>query len=268
VAVRPEDRRQRIAEQLALKGEVEFGVLAALFEVSEMTVRRDCEILEQEGVGRRVRGGMASAVSRAYEPPMPMRLAVEAAAKQAIGGAAAALVSDGDTLILDVGTTTLELARHLKGRQGLTVVTASLPIALELGNEPGIRVVVTGGTIRPGELSLTGGLAEDMIHQVNADLAFLGVAGISASVGLTDYNPEDTRVKRAAIDSARRSVVLADSSKLGRVTFSTVAQLSEIDVLVTDQPANASELEAVAAAGVDVVVARARAGQGHAAKAN
>ena len=253
--VRPEDRRRRIAELLAVRGEVEFGDLAVQFDVSEMTVRRDCELLEQEGVGRRVRGGMASAVSRAYEPPMPMRLAVEASAKQSIGAAAAGLVSDGDTLIVDVGTTTLELARHLKGRHGITVVTASLPIALELGNEPGIRVMVTGGSIRPGELSLTGGVAEDMIHQVNADIAFLGVAGVSASVGLTDYNPEDTRVKRAAIGSARRSVVLADASKLGRITFSTVAALAEVDTLVTDASAAKSELESLRSAGLEVIVA-------------
>lgn len=254
--MRPDERRRLIAEQLAALGELEFSSLAERFGVSEMTIRRDCELLEQEGVGRRVRGGLASSISRSFEPPMPMRLAVAPHAKDLIGASAAELVSDGDTLILDVGTTTLALARHLKGRQGLTVVTASLPIALELGNEVGIRVIVTGGTIRVGELSLTGGLAEDMLRQVNADLAFLGVAGVAAAVGLSDYNPEDTRVKRAAIASARRSVVLADSGKLGRVAFSTVARLDEVDAMVTDAAATHPEVRALTAAGLDVVTAR------------
>ncbi len=116
------------------------------------------------------------------------------------------------------------------------MVTASLPIAVELGNDPDIRVIVTGGQVRNGELSLTGGMAEDAFRALNCDLAFIGVAGICATPGLTEYNQDDARVKRAAIAAARRSVVLADSSKLGRVAFATVAPLSAIDVVVTDAP--------------------------------
>ena len=252
--MRPEDRRRRIAERLGAVGELDLATVAQEFDVSEMTVRRDFELMERDGLGRRVRGGgIASMISRGYEPPMPLRMAVASDAKVAIGQAAAELVSEGDTIVLDVGTTTLELARALRGRRGLTVVTPSLPIAIELGNEPGIRVIVTGGTVRSGELSLTGGFAEDVLRQLNCDLAFLGVAGVSARVGISDYNPDDVRVKRVILSSARRVVVLADASKLGKIGFSTIAELKQLDTLVTDAPRSHPELPALAEAGLSVV---------------
>ncbi|MCU1612814.1 MAG: transcriptional regulator, DeoR family [Frankiales bacterium] len=265
--MRPEDRRRLIAERLSTVGELDHAVVAEEFDVSEMTVRRDFELLERDGLGRRVRGGIATMVSRGYEPPMPLRMAVASEAKVAIGETAAGLVSEGDTVVLDVGTTTLALARALRGRRGLTVVTPSLPIAVELGNEPGIRLIVTGGIVRPGELSLTGGFAEDVLRQLNCDLAFLGVAGVSARVGISDYNPDDVRVKRVILSAARRVVALADSSKLGKVGFSTIAGLDQLDSLVTDAPTTHPELAAIAQAGLAIVQALPAAGAGDRASA-
>jgi len=254
--VLPSERRQALQRRLAARGEVGFAEMAEDFGVSEMTIRRDLETLEAEGLARRVRGGAISVISSSYEPPLAVRATTAADAKAAIGTAAAGLVNDGDTVIVDVGTTTLELARALHGRRGVTVVTASLPIAVELGTDPDIRVVVTGGQVRPGELSLTGGMAEDAFMTMNCDLAFIGVAGICPVPGLTEYNPDDARVKRAAIRAARRTIVVADASKLGRVAFSTVAPLSAVDVLVTDAPATHQALGDLAGAGVEVVEAK------------
>ena len=242
--------------RLTTHGEVAFTVLAEEFGVSEMTIRRDLEMLEADGLARRVRGGAISVVSRSYEPPITVRASTASAAKTAIGAVAAGLVNDGETIIIDVGTTTLELAKALHGRRGLTVVTASLPIAAELGIDPDIRVLMTGGQVRTGELSLTGGMAEDAFASMNCDLAFIGVAGICATPGLTEYNPDDARVKRAAMSAARRTIVLADSSKLGRVAFSTVAPLSSVDVLVTDAPPDNPKVLDIAAAGVDITEAK------------
>jgi DeoR/GlpR family transcriptional regulator of sugar metabolism len=260
--VTPSERRQAVLRRLTTRGEVGFADLAEEFGVSEMTIRRDLETLEADGLARRVRGGAISVVSSSYEPPFAVRATTASEAKTAIGATAAGLVNDGDTVIVDVGTTTMELARALHGRRGLTVVTASLPVAAELGADPDIRVVVTGGQVRPGELSLTGGMAEDAFTTMNCDLAFIGVAGICVAPGLTEYNPDDARVKRAAIAAARRTIVVADSSKLGRVAFSTVAPLSAIDVLVTtvlsDLGAPATQaLWEIASAGVDVIQAKA-----------
>jgi DeoR/GlpR family transcriptional regulator of sugar metabolism len=255
--VPPSSRRQLINQRLSSAGEVAFADLAEELGVSEMTIRRDLDRLAREGHARLVRGGAISAISGSYEPPLVMRRATASAAKAAIGVAGAALVRDGDTVILDVGSTALELATSLRGRAGLTVVTASLPVAIELGNEPGITVVVTGGRVRRGELSLAGGMAEEAFSSFNCDLAFIGVGGLRAEPGLTDYNVDDARVKRAAIRSARRTVVLADSSKLGKVTFSTVARLTEIDALVTDAPADHMTVADAARLGVEIITAPA-----------
>jgi DeoR/GlpR family transcriptional regulator of sugar metabolism len=254
--VLPSQRRDALQRRLTAHGECGFAELAEDFGVSEMTIRRDLEMLEAEGLVRRVRGGAISVVSRAYEPPFAIRATTASDAKEAIGTAAALLVNDGDTVIVDVGTTTMALARALHGKHGVTVVTASLPIAVELGSDPDIRVVVTGGQVRSGELSLTGGMAEDAFGVLNCDLAFIGIGGICASPGLTEYNPDDARVKKAAIGAARRVIVLADVSKLGRVAFSTVAPLSSVDVLVTDAAAEHPVAQEIAAAGVSIVAAK------------
>ncbi len=169
-----------------------------------MTIRRDLEALEERGVARRVRGGAISTVSRSYEPPLAARSQEAREAKALIASAAAAFVEYGETAILDVGSTTLALARALRDRGGLTILTPSVNAALELANEPTTRVILTGGIVRPGELSLVGDLAEEAFRRLNCDVLFLGVGGIDAVKGLTEYNLDDTRVKRAALGAAAR----------------------------------------------------------------
>lgn len=238
---------------LAKDGEVTVVDLAQRFAVSEMTIRRDLEALEADGTAKRVRGGAISAVSRSYEPPRSLRTVEAAPAKRAIGEAAAALVGEGESLVIDSGTTTLELAKALHGRRGVTVVTPSLLVAAELGNEPDMRILVTGGQLRHGEMSLVGTDAENFFSDVNCDVAFIGIGGIDVERGLTEYNLDDTQVKRAAIASARRCVVLADASKVGRVAFATVAALSRVDVLVTDAPADDPLPRALTDQGAEIV---------------
>jgi len=252
-SMKPAERRHEILRQLSDRGEVTFAELAANFGVSEMTVRRDVEHLSLGGHLRGVRGGAISVTSRSYEPPFAFRQASAGAAKVAIGQAAAALVNDGDTLFIDVGTTALELARALRARPRLTVVTASLRVAVELGSVVNIRVVLTGGEVRAGELSLTGGMAEDAFASLNCDLAFIGVAGVAAVPGATDFNPDDARVKRAAIGAARRRIILADASKLGKVFFATIGPITDFDALVTNAPRSDATLRAAEAAGVEIV---------------
>jgi DeoR/GlpR family transcriptional regulator of sugar metabolism len=246
-------RRGSIRGQLAERGELTIAKLAAEFDVSEMTIRRDLEELVEQGFARRVRGGVIATVSRSYEPPLAARATEAMEAKRRIAVAAAAYVDYGETAILDVGTTTLALAQCLRGRGGLTIVTPSVQAALALAGDPNSRVILTGGIVRPGELSLIGHLAEDTFSQFNCDVLFLGVGGIDAEKGLTEYNLDDTRVKRAAIPAASRKIALADESKLGRVCLATIASLSEIDVLITDAPSGHSVLAAVRDAGVEVV---------------
>jgi DeoR/GlpR family transcriptional regulator of sugar metabolism len=246
-------RRETIRGLLAERGELGIAELATEFDVSEMTIRRDLEELEEQGFARRVRGGVIATVSRSYEPPLAMRATEAPEAKRLIAEAASAYVDYGETAILDVGTTTLALAQCLRGRGGLTIVTPSVQAAVELARDPNSRVILTGGIVRPGELSLIGHLAEGTFSQLNCDVLFLGVGGIDVEKGLTEYNLDDTRVKQAAITAASRRIVLADESKLGRVCLATIASLSEIDVLITDAPSEHLVLAAVREAGVEVV---------------
>lgn len=246
-------RRPALQALLAEYGEVGIAELADRFQVSEMTIRRDLEALETEGVARRVRGGAIATVSRGYEPPFATRATGEHAAKRAVAAAAAHYVDDGETAIIDVGTTTLELARCLRGRRGITTITPSLPVALELANEPNLRVVVTGGIVRAGEHSLIGHFAERPFEELNCDVFFLGVGGVHEDKGLTEYNLDDARVKRSALRAARRCVVLADASKFGRVCLATIASLPEVDVLITDASADHPLSDAAREAGVEFV---------------
>ncbi len=229
-------RRIVIAEQLRALGEVSIVRLAESFGTSQMTIRRDLDHLEDEGVARRTRGGAISIVSRSFEPPILQRATHRSEAKHLIGRAAAELVRPNDTIFLDVGSTTHEMAKALPAEVPLTAITSSLLIATELAAKTGVKTIVTGGVIRPGELSLIGTRAQHTFTDLNCDAVFMGVAGISDVKGLTEYNLDDADVKRAAMATARRVVVLADQTKLGQVALVTFAGLDSVDTLITDAP--------------------------------
>jgi DeoR/GlpR family transcriptional regulator of sugar metabolism len=233
-------RRATIAEQLRVDGEASIAELATLFGTSEMTIRRDLDFLEVEGLARRARGGAISVLSRSFEPPILQRAAHMADAKRRIGAAAASLLRENETVVIDVGTTTHEMAKALPDNLSITAITSSLLISTELSTKPLVKAIVTGGVLRIGELSLIGPRAQSSFNDLNCDTVFLGVAGISDAQGITEYNLDDADVKRSALASGRRVVVLADASKLGRVAFITIAPVSAVDLLITNaSPENA-----------------------------
>lgn len=241
-----EERHQLILQLIESQGSVRVAELCKHFAVSDMTIRRDLAELERIGLIRRVYGGAISARGRSYEPPFLARSREHQAEKKRIGQAAAALVHDGDSLTLDVGTTTLEVARHLKEKHNLTIITSSLHIANILANQPGIRLVLSGGILRSGELSLIGHLAERTFREFYVDKLFLGIGGISFEAGLTEFNLEDAQVKKAMLASAKECIVVADASKFGNIAFASVAPLSAVHKIVTDtnvDPAIVSRLQ-------------------------
>ncbi len=229
-----EQRQGLILESLASQGSVRVADLQKLCDVSDMTIRRDLETLEQQGLLKRTHGGAVAAVSGSYEPPFASRALLAQSAKERIANLAASRIHDGDTVIIDVGSTTLAVAHLLRNRSQLTVLTPSLRIATELADSPGIRLMLTGGSIRPGELSLVGPLAEVAFENFIFDHFVMGVGGIHPTAGVTEYNLDDARVKRRALESAQSRMVVADRSKLGNVAFAKVCPLTEIDVVVTD----------------------------------
>lgn len=245
------ERRADIAERLRVEGEASIAELADLYGTSEMTIRRDLDYLEEEGLARRARGGAIFLHSRAYEPPIHQRAGVQADAKGRIGAAGASMVHEGETIILDIGTTTAAMAKALRDDLEVTVVTHSLLIANELAAKPRVRTILTGGTVRPGEMSLVGPRAQGAFGEYYCDTVFLGIAAVAAA-GLTEYNEDDAHVKRAAIASARRVVLLADATKLGRVTFAAVVPLAEVDVLITDAPGDHEVVRTARHLGVEV----------------
>lgn len=248
------ERHAAIVDMLATGERVEVADLAEGFDVSEMTVRRDLEELERQQLCRRVHGGAVPGVSRSYEPPFSVREQREAEAKAAMAKAVVDLLAPGETVMLDVGTTTLEVARALRGANNLTVLTPSLPIADLLADEPGLRVICLGGTVRAGEHSLVGALTVEAIGRFYVDAVVLGVGGLDVDAGLTEFNVEDAAVKRAALERSRRLIVVADETKLGSVAFAVVAPAGRIDTLVTSAASHHHHVRRLRELGVDVQI--------------
>jgi len=249
------ERRKTILELIEKQNSISVGELCRMLGVSDMTVRRDLRILSNSGLLERVHGGALARRGRSYEPPFFIREKEYAWQKQLIGKRAAELVNQGDSIALDVGTTTLELARCLTNTPNLTILTASLPIANVLAESPNLRLILTGGQVRPQEHSLIGHIAERAYKEFHVDKAFIGVGGLHPEAGLTEYNLEDTLVKRSLITNTGQVIVLADSSKLGEICLAFVAPISAVDILITDSGASPTVIEQLSAAGVEVIFA-------------
>ena len=252
------ERRRMIVELVQESGSKTVAELCGLFDVSEMTIRRDLRDLDREGVIRRVHGGAVSSLGRSYEPPYTIRSTRNAEIKRAIGRKAAELIVDGDSIALDVGTTILEIAQALHGKRNLTIITASLPIANEIVSNLSltseVRLILTGGIVRSGELSMIGNIAAQTYAEFHVDKAFIGVGGLSVEDGLTEYNLEDAMVKKPLIQNAHQRIVAADSSKIGRTTFTSIAPLSMVDTLITDSQIPAEALSNLEALGIEILV--------------
>ncbi len=244
-------RQQLIMQALRERSPVLVGELAAVLDCSEMTVRRDLESLERSGGLRRVHGGATRVFLSAEESPYGIRALDSREAKLAIGEACANLLSDGETVILDGGTTAMEVARALRNRR-LTVMPLALRPIFELHECPGIKLLLPGGEVRPGELSLAGGLAEHSFSLLRFDTCVMGPCGIDPKAGITTHLLAETAVKRSAAKASQRVIAVADSSKLGRVAFGHVCDLDAIDIVLTDLRANQQIVDELRNAGVDV----------------
>ncbi len=240
-----QERHQAILNLLEDQGSVTVTDLVNRYKCSEMTIRRDLDILEQQGYLRRVHGGAMTDRGRSYEPSFITRAAVNQELKERIGKAASDLVNPGDSLILDVGTTTLEIARHLVNKTELTIITPCFQIASVLAGNSNIRLILSGGILRPKELSMYGPVAERVFEDYYVDKLFLGAAGVDFAAGLTEFNLEDTLVKHAMLHSAKRVILTVDSTKFNRVAFTAIAPLKVVNTVVTDsnlEPAILSRL--------------------------
>lgn len=252
-----EERHREILERLKLTGKVSVEQLAELLGVSAPTVRADLGALEARKLLRRTHGGALALESTLYEPPYAERERVRQFEKSRIALAAAARVHDHETVLLDAGTTTYEVAVCLKARLGLTVVTNSLEAAWELMDAPPghVETIVVGGNVHARRRAVLGPLATDFLQTIQVDRAFLGINGVHPEAGWTVIDFDAAQVKRAMMARAREVVVVADGAKLGVAAFASVAPLRAAHVLVTDIAPEHALAEALAAANVEVVVA-------------
>jgi DeoR family transcriptional regulator of aga operon len=256
-------RRRQMAELIASRGFVKVVELGQTFGISGVTVRSDLDVLERMRLILRVHGGAVPCQTPLErEASFEESLESSSAAKERIGAVAAALVRTGQSVLLDVGTTTLAVARALVSRPDLrdvTVVTNGLTIALELERAiPRFTVVVTGGTLRPLQHSLVDPLARPVLEHVHADIAFIGCNGVDLERGVTNINLPEAEIKRLMLGASTRPVVVADSSKLDRVHLGAVGPLADVSTLITDDGAAGARVEAFRAAGVEVLLAGSR----------
>jgi DeoR family fructose operon transcriptional repressor len=228
------ERRRRILTSLERSPAITTDEFAAELGVSPETVRRDLIELDRRGMLRRVHGGAASLAPE--ESAYSERVLEQSEAKRAIGAAAAALVASGQTVVIDVGTTSLEVARALPHDLRATIATPSLLVAAELSTRPRVQVLVAGGRVRSGDLACSGAETIDFFRDLHAELAFLGSGAISPTAGLTDYHRDEVPTKRMIIATAEQVFVLADSSKFDRSAPYRVCDLSDLDGIVSDVP--------------------------------
>jgi DeoR/GlpR family transcriptional regulator of sugar metabolism len=252
--VKSADRQRFIVDQLQAAEQVSVAELATAIGTSEMTVRRDLDLLAASGVLRRVHGGAVLASPSGVEPPFASRAIAVTATKRAIAAATVELIQDGETVLLDSGTTALEVARLLHDR-AVTVMPLSLHAIHELVDAPKVRLLLPGGEPRPGELSLIGPLTLASMRALRFDVAVLSPCAFSVDDGLTAFDLNDAEIKQQALTVASRVIVMADGTKWGKAALAHVCPADRPDVVVTDPSAPEDQRAALAERGVLVHVA-------------
>jgi len=231
-----EDRQRKIIEILERQGSVKVSDLAKYFNVSRVTIRRHLDLLSEQMPVIRVRGGaLSNKKGTSYEPDYDAKTEKYLEIKQKIGRLAASLVSSGETLIIDSGTTTWHVASSLMGKGNLTVVTNDLKISLLLASTSDISVYIVGGEIRPYIFSSFGISAEEYMKNFNVNKLFLATDSIDIEKGITNANITESYLKQEMIRSAREVILVADSSKFDKVSFANVADFSVIDRIISDK---------------------------------
>jgi DeoR family transcriptional regulator of aga operon len=244
-------RLSAILERLADGGSVAVAALADDLAASPATIRRDLVHLEQQRLLERTHGGaVAHAVS--YELPLRYKGVRHAESKRRIATAAAAYVTEGMAVGLTGGTTATEVARALADQRKLTIVTNALNVAAELAVRPKLKLIVTGGVVRTESYELSGPIAEASLTGLNLDVAFIGVDGIDARAGCTTYQEVEAHTNGVMLGCARRVVVVADSSKIGKVAFARICEVTAVSELITDDAADPDAVRALTEAGVRV----------------
>jgi DeoR/GlpR family transcriptional regulator of sugar metabolism len=249
------ERQRQILSLLSQQGRLSVAEIVSQFSISEATARRDLETLASQGKAQRVHGGVLALEQAPPELPILEREREQAEEKARIGRAAARLVRDHETVFLGSGTTVLEIARNLRDHKHLTVITNSLPVLNILAGVEEITVVSLGGMLRESELSFIGHITEQALVEVRADKVFMGTRGVSLEHGLTNDYLQETLTDRAIMKSGSQVIIVADHSKVNRVSTVLLAPLKRVHTLVTDSGVSRKFVQALKRQGIQVLVA-------------
>lgn len=251
-----EERRRKILMLLETEGRVTVNDLVRRFDVSTVTMRADLDILAENGALVRSHGGAVRRLDPVQDYSVAFKETIHHAEKVRIGQAAAGLLKPNQTIILDSGTTTLQVARHIKQQKlkGLTVVTNALNIANELVDAPNVSLIMLGGILRQVSNSFVGPQAERMLAALHADHLFLGVDGLDLEVGPTTPDILEAELNSLMIAVSTEVTIVADSSKIGRRSLSTIGSLSAIHRLITDDRIAPEAAQAIQARGLELIV--------------
>lgn len=249
-----EERRRSILEMIHRDGRVIVKNLAKHFHTSQITIRKDLEVLDSQGAIQRTHGGALPVQSGALlDPALRDKEKLHRKEKLRIAAAAAKLVEEGQSVLLDSGTTTTAIARALKDGKKITVITNAINIAAELAGTQ-IEVILTGGTLRPNSFSLVGPIAEQTLRHLSADILFLGVDGFDTRAGLFTPNLLEAEVNRVMVQVARKTVAVCDSSKFSRRSLCNIMPPSAVHQVITDKQIAKTDLQALREAGVAVTL--------------
>jgi DeoR family transcriptional regulator, fructose operon transcriptional repressor len=251
--VLPSQRRHAILAAVRAEDAASAEALARQFDVSVETIRRDLRALHSDGLLERVYGGATRPSGRSSEGTFSARSVRNIERKRAVAALAASLIEPDDTVVIDVGTTALEVAKALPPAFRGRVLTNSVPVAMALTERPELDLMLCGGQVRTGDAACSGAHAEAFFGEFYADKAFLGSGGVHAQAGLTDYHPPEVATRRTIIAHAAASYVLADSSKLGAIAVHRVCPLGRVTAVLTDSEAGAEVLGSLTAAGCTVL---------------
>ena len=228
------ERRNAILLKLSMEGKVVVSDLSREFDVTEETIRRDLEKLDNDGLAKKTYGGAVKVESFNTDLPFHIRKQSNVESKQKIATIIADMIKDGDYIMLDASTTALNVVKAIMHLKKITIITNSIEILLELCNKPDWTVISTGGTLKEGGLSLVGYTAEKMVEGYHVDIAICSCKGIDVENGVTDSNERDSEIKKAIFSSATRKVLAVDSSKFNKVSFVKVCGIADVDTIVTD----------------------------------
>ena len=249
------ERQEHIVRVVEEHGRARVTDLASRFGVSAVTIRKDLVALEAERRLVRTHGGAITIGRSRPELAFEIRERLQADEKARIGAAGAALVHDGESIVMDASTTALSVARHLTARQDwsqLTVITNGLRIASELAGHPGITVLMLGGRVRWEALSVVGQLGDGLFRRVNVQKAFLGAAGFTPESGLADATEEEAQIKRAMVAAAREVIAIVDHTKWERAAFATFCPTDRLSIVLTDEQAPDAMVRGLTARGIQV----------------